>query len=100
MIEINGKKFALTEAEFTDSLFSDKTCVGFYRPNKRSITLMDQNKNKVGILNHEGILLNARKLDTGKYWYTLADIDLIGSFESWQSLKRESLRLKEQFNIS
>lgn len=79
MIEINGKKFAETEQEFIDSLFhSPTTCVGYAKRNKRSIVFMTQNKIKVGVINRHGVLCCATIRDDGKYWYSFANIKLIG----------------------
>lgn len=82
MIILNGKKFARTEKEFINSLFeTDGTCVGFYRPNKSSITLMNHRKEKVGVINKHKVLCCATLLDNGKYFYSYADIDLLGSYD-------------------
>lgn len=83
MITLNGKKFAETESEFVNSLFeADGTCVGYAKRNKHSISLLDHNKQKVGVINKHGVLGCATKLDNGKYWYSYADIDLIGRYQS------------------
>lgn len=57
MIIINGRKFAKNESEFKNSLFSDKTCSGYYKKNhtekktkKQSITLYNMQKEKIGQL--------------------------------------------------
>ena len=77
MIELNGKKLALNDDEFTNSLFTPGgTCVGYYKVNKRSISILDMNKNKVGVINARGVLGAATKVDGG-YWYSYADIDII-----------------------
>jgi hypothetical protein len=84
MVKLNGKKFAESEKEFTNSLFEpDGTCVGYARRNKNSVTLLDHNKNKVGVINKHGVLCCATKLDDGRWWYSYADIDLIGPYESY-----------------
>ena len=83
MITLNGKKFAQSEKEFTDSLFNTgSTCVGYARKNRKSVTLMDHNKQKIGVINSHGVLCCATKLPNGKYWYSHADIKLIGRFTS------------------
>ena len=83
MIELNGKKLALNDSEFTGSLF-DKggTCVGYYKINKASISILDMQKNKVGVINKHGVLGSATKVDNG-YWYSEADIKRIGEYGSY-----------------
>lgn len=45
MILFNGRKFARTESQFTESLFqSGGTCLGYYREVKGGIKLLDHNK--------------------------------------------------------
>jgi|GEM_PF-1275828 len=85
MITLNGKKLALNDKEFTDSLFKKGgTCVGYYNVNKRTITLMDSAKKKVGfIANGDGgiVMGQATKLDNGKWWYTYGNPSIIGEYE-------------------
>ena len=42
MITFNGKKYAANKKEFSESLFTAKTCSGFYKVIKNGIRLMDQ----------------------------------------------------------
>ena len=84
MITLNGKKLALNDKEFTDSLFKKGgTCVGYYKVNKRTITLMDSAKKKVGfIANGDGgiVMGQSTKLDNGKWWYTYGNPSMIGEY--------------------
>ena len=90
MITLNGKKFAESDSEFVDSLFdTDGTCVGYARKNKCSVTLMDMQKEKVGVINKHGVLGCATKQKDGKYWYSYADIDLIGPYLSYMQQVNE-----------
>lgn len=93
MVILNDKKFAENDKEFVSSLFTDKTCVGYVRKNKKSITIMDHQKNKVGVLNRHGVLCHASKLDDGKWWYNLATIDLIGEYDSYMKQVEECKNL-------
>lgn len=78
MITLNDKKLARNEEEFINSLFeTGGTCVGYYKPNKLSITILDHKKNKVGVINKFGVLCKATKQDKG-YWYSYGDITIIG----------------------
>lgn len=100
MITLNGKKFAKNDEEFTNSLFErGGTCVGFYRVNKRSISLLDTNKNKIGVINRHGVLGSARKLDIGKYWYSYATIDIIGEYSSYMQEREEVSEIMKRYNI-
>ena len=92
MVIINGKKFVENDAEFIDSLFAPGgTCVGYVRANKRSITLMDMQQQKVGAITRYGVLACATKLDGGQWWYTHATIGIIGEHASY---------MREQDDIS
>ena len=42
MITLNGKKYAANKKEFSESIFTDQTCTGFYKVVKNGIRLMDQ----------------------------------------------------------
>lgn len=85
MLILNGSKFALNENEFKNSLFeSGGTCIGYYRPNKKTITLLDHNKKKIGVITHYGVLACATKQDNGKWWYSHATIDQIGQYTSYK----------------
>lgn len=84
MVTLNGKKFALNGQEFTNSLFeSGGTCVGYYRVNRKSITLLDHNKVKIGVINRHGVLAAATRLDNDKWRYSFATIKQVGEYESY-----------------
>ena len=96
MIELNGKKLALNDKEFTESLFiPGGSCVGYYKVNKRSISILDANKQKVGVINARGVLGSATKVDGG-YWYSYADIDIIGRYESYMKSVEEPTNIIKQ----
>jgi hypothetical protein len=86
MIILNGKKLAESEKEFTESLFSKSgTCVGYAKRNKKSVTIMNAQKEKVGAINRHGVLCSAMKTENSKtgWWYSFEDIDIIGKYESY-----------------
>ena len=84
MLILNGKKFAESEEEFTNSLFeAGGTCVGYARRNRKSVTLLDHNREKIGVINRCGVLCRATKQANGKYWYSHADIPQVGRYESY-----------------
>ena len=86
MINLNGKHFAKNDDEMIDSLFTGgNTCVGFYKVNKTSITLLDMQKEKIGMINKNGCLISATKQEDNKYWYTFATIDCIGEYENFKT---------------
>ena len=83
MIILNGKKFAESEGEFINSLFSTgSTCIGYARRNQKSITLLSHKKEKIGVINRHGVLCCATKQADGKFWYSHADIPEIGRYNS------------------
>lgn len=78
MIVINGKKFAESDNEFIDSLFdSGGTCVGYAKVYTRFIALQNMQKQRVGIVNHEGVVATATKR-SGGWWYSYGTPDIIG----------------------
>jgi len=83
MLKLNNKKFAESDKEFMGSLFhKDGTCVGYYKVNKKSISIMDMQKNKVGVICNN-VLGKASKQEDGKYWYSYGDIGIIGGYDSY-----------------
>jgi hypothetical protein len=97
MITLNGNKFAANDAEFTNSLFdTDGTCVGFYRAYKNTISLLDMQKVKVGVITKHGVLALASKLDNGQWWYSYGDIPLVGAYDKFSDKSNDvSLALKQ-----
>ena len=90
MIILNNKQFAESDSEFTNSLFtSGGTCVGYARKNKRSVTLLNMQKEKIGVINQHGVLCCATKLKSGQYWYSHADIKEVGRYESYMQQVNE-----------
>ena len=88
MLTLNGKKFAANDKEFIKSLFTGPTtCVGYYRVNKRSISIMDQQKNKVGVIANN-VLATATKQDKG-YWYSYATPAIVGDYKSYMEEMNE-----------
>ena len=84
MLLINNKKFAKTEKEFTNSIFElGGTCVGYYKPNKKSIMLYDHNHNKIGVVCNK-VIAKATLTDLGGYWYNYSMPDLIGEYSTKQ----------------
>ncbi len=99
MITLNGNKFALTDKEFTSSLFeSGSTCVGYYKPLKTQVKLFDHNHNLVGAITKHKVLTKATKLD-GKHWFSYGDIDLVGRYESYMQKEKEITNVLYTHNI-
>jgi hypothetical protein len=99
MITLNNKQFAETENEMITSLFNTGgTCVGYATRNRKSITLKNMQKEKVGVINAEGVLARADKLDNGKYWYSYGDIDIIGKYQSYTQEVKECKQALELIN--
>ena len=99
MIILNGKAFAKNNNEFIDSLFTTGgTCTGYYRVNKRTITIMDQQKTKIAVISNN-VLGKATKLDNGKWWYSYSDIDLIGKYNSYMMQCNEIEAITNRYNL-
>ena len=98
MLTLNGKKFAKNENEMQNSLFSKGgTCVGYYRVNKRAITIMDHQKNKVGAICNN-VLGSARKVDGG-YWHTYGTPDIIGGYPSYTKEVEEIKAITKKYAL-
>jgi hypothetical protein len=95
MITLNGKQFALNNKEFINSLFNTgSTCVGYYKPLKNQIKLMDMQKTKVGVITKHKVLLLATKRPEG-WWYSFGTIDLIGEYDYGQEMREVNEALKQ-----
>ena len=89
MITLNGNKFALTDGEFDDSLFSDKTCNGFYELKKGVVWIYDHTKTLCGVITRTNILASARRIDNGNIWYSYADVTPVGRYPSYSQKCKE-----------
>lgn len=89
MIILNGAKFAESEQEFINSLFSRKTCSGYAKRYKHKIKLFDHNHNLIGVITEYGVLAYATLRADGKYWYSYATIPIIGEYESYMQSQEE-----------
>jgi len=87
MITLNNKQFARNNKEFVNSLFTTgSTCVGYYKPLKNQIKLMDMQFEKVGVITKHQVLLLATKRLEG-WWYSHGTISLVGEYEYGQKIK-------------
>jgi hypothetical protein len=88
MLIIKGHKFAETDTEFTDSLFTDKTCSGYAKRLKRNIYLMNMQKQKTGFINTHGVIGSCREMENGKVWHSYANHEIIGelSFQEYDEI--------------
>lgn len=83
MITLNGKRLARNDSEMIESLFHPGgTCVGFYKPNRKSIFILNMQKERVGVISKHGVLGCATKLDDGRFWYSYGDVSIIGEWDS------------------
>ncbi len=100
MIFLNGKCFAANEAEFKSCLFEPHhDCVGYYRVNKKSITLKDHNKIKIGVICNL-VCAAAVKLDNGKWFYSYSKPALIGEWPSYSDQQEEISAITSEFNLA
>ena len=85
MLVLNGKKFALNDEEFTDSLFKRcGTCVGYYKVTKKEIKLYNIQKVQIGVIvKKEKLLAKCTILEDGKKWYSYGTIKEVGEYESY-----------------
>ncbi len=98
MIILNEKKFAPTNDQFINSLFEDGgTCVGYYKVNKKSISLYDHQRNKVGVIANN-VLGTATRQDKG-FWYSYGTPKIIGKYESYMKEQEEVQAITERFGL-
>lgn len=82
MIVLNNIKFAESEKEMIDSIFhKNGSCSGYAKRLKHKINLFDLQKNLIAVINQHGVLLKAKEIEGGKYWYSYADIPLLGEYD-------------------
>ena len=89
MIILNGVKLAENKQEMINSLFSIQTCSGYATRLKRQIKIFNHKHDMVGVINRYGVICHARKIDNGNYWYTYADINLLGNNYSLKLQKED-----------
>ena len=99
MLILNNKKFARNDKEFTSSLFeSGGTCVGYYKPNKTSITIYNMQKEKIGVITKHKVLACATPFD-GAWWYSYATIKEVGEYDSYSHSMEDIEKALEDNNI-
>ena len=100
MISLNGKLFAANDDEMINCLFiGGGTCSGYYKRNAKSVTLMSMQKEKIGVINANGVLCKATKLDNGKWWYSFGDIKEIGRYDSYMQQVNEPETVLKKDNV-
>ena len=93
MIELNGKKFAENENEFSASLFeAGGTCVGYYKVNAKSITIFDAQHVKIGVINSHGVLAKATLTEDG-WFYSYGTIKEVGEYRLYSDSVNEPTNL-------
>jgi hypothetical protein len=98
MLTLNGKKFAKDENEMQNSLFNTGgTCVGYYRVNKKSITIMDHQKKKVGVICNT-VLGSARKVE-GIWHYFYMTPDIVGKYPSYIAERKELEGITRKYSL-
>jgi len=105
MIVYNGLKFAESEKEFTDSLFSKKTCSGYAKRFKRKIMFYNIRMSPIACINKYGCLsgANEQEVDGKKVvWYSYCLPDYMktedGSFISGYNTANKYCARKEYKN--
>lgn len=74
MITLNNKKFAESEKEFTESLFtSGGTCSGYAKKYKRHIKIYDVTYTLIAEINRYGCICKANLQSDGSIWYNYGD---------------------------
>jgi len=108
MVILNGKKFAETDSEFTDSLFDKEggTCVGYIKGNKKTATILNMQKKKVGVITCHRVMAKATKLsdilkdpNAKGYSYSYGDIDIVGRYESYRQEVEDIDKVIDKYNL-
>ena len=86
MLTINGHSIAESKQEMVQHTAQTSTpsCTGYIKRFKRRIDIFNLNDEKVGVINHEGVIGKARLLENGRYWYSYCDVELFGHFDSYR----------------
>ena len=91
MIVLNGNKFAETGDEFASALFKrGGTCVGYIKPNKKSLTIYDSKMQKVGMINQYGLIVSASKVN-GVWHYSYGMPRIVGEYENYTQQVTEAI---------
>lgn len=102
MIEYNGRKFAESEREVTESLFHmGGTVTGKARRYSRKIEFYRLNGEHVASLNREGVLARVSLLPDGRKWYNYGTPELTGEIESLSEHREavERLAVRREFDL-
>ena len=79
-IDLKGKQFVPIRDTLTER------AAGFYRRNPNSITLLDRQPRRVGVINAHGVLWPERDHPLSRWWYRHESAEQAAAFT--QSLKR------------
>lgn len=96
VITLNGNTFAANDKEFKKL----GHCNGYYRVHRRSVSILDPQKKKVGVINCHGVLACATLLDDGSYWYNYDTIKVVGTYQSYTQSVEEPMAVLKQFGIN
>lgn len=80
MLTLNGTKFARGYKTFIQN---SAEFAGYYINYKRSIFFFNPEKTKIGVINKKENVLGCATFLQGNWYYSHADIDLIGKFDGY-----------------
>jgi hypothetical protein len=99
MIQLNGKILARNEEERVQLEKEGHTVAGYAVGHSKSITIKNLEGKKVGIINAYGVLGRATER-VNDWWYSYADIPLIGRYESYMTECNETDGALRHFGIT
>lgn len=84
MLTLNGKRFARHESGLVESLFHPGgTASGYYKRAGGSVKLFAPDDRLIAVITRHRVLARADKLESGEFWYSYGDPDIIGRYASY-----------------
>lgn len=88
--QLNGRTFVRGKHALVDTLFKpDGTASGYYEVHGREVKIFKPTGELDGLITAAGVLAKATKLDDGRTWYSHADLDTVGRWESFMRRREE-----------
>jgi hypothetical protein len=88
--QLNGRTFVRGKRAVVDTLFNpDGTASGYYEVHGKEVKIFKPSGELDGVITAAGVLAKATKLADGRTWYSHADLDMIGRWDSFMRRREE-----------
>ena len=89
-LHLNGRSFVRFKRALIDTSFEPGgTASGYYEVHGKEVHLFKPTGELDGLITAAGVLAKATKLDDGQTWYSHADLDTIGHWDSFMARREE-----------